>query len=55
MRIKVLGLASVAAMMAAIPALAHHSFAMFDAGQVDDPGGPPSRNSNGRIHMPGFC
>jgi hypothetical protein len=34
MRIKVLGLASVAAMMAAIPALAHHSFAMFDAGKL---------------------
>ncbi len=34
MKIKALGLAGVAAMMAAIPALAHHSFAMFDAGKL---------------------
>ena len=30
MRLKVLGLAGVAALMLAAPALAHHSFAMFD-------------------------
>jgi len=33
MRCKVLGLAGIAATIAA-PALAHHSFAMFDAGQI---------------------
>jgi Family of unknown function (DUF6152) len=31
MKLKVLGLVGIAAAMAAVPALAHHSFAMFDA------------------------
>jgi hypothetical protein len=31
MRLKILGLAGVAAALLAVPALAHHSFAMFDA------------------------
>src|SRR5262245_46095744 len=34
MRIKVLGLTGIVAMTAAIPALGHHSFAMFDAGKL---------------------
>src|SRR5262252_746116 len=34
MNVKVLGLAAVAAAMSAIPAIAHHSFAMFDAEKV---------------------
>ena len=34
MKIKVLGLTGIVAMAAAIPALAHHSFAMFDAGKL---------------------
>ena len=33
MRLRALGLAGIAATMCAIPALAHHSFAMFDAAQ----------------------
>ena len=34
MKVKVLGLAAVAAAVLAIPAIAHHSFAMFDAEKV---------------------
>ena len=34
MKIKVFGLAVFALAMAAMPALAHHSFAMFDAGKT---------------------
>jgi hypothetical protein len=33
MKLKVLGLAGIAVAMSAIPASAHHSFAMFDAAQ----------------------
>ena len=34
MKLKVFGLAGIAAAMFALPALAHHSFAMFDANQT---------------------
>jgi hypothetical protein len=34
MNLKTLGIAGVAAAMVAVPALAHHSFAMFDATQT---------------------
>ena len=34
MKLKVLGLAGIAVAMSAIPAFAHHSFAMFDANQT---------------------
>jgi len=34
MKFKALGLAALAASAFAIPALAHHSFAMFDAGKI---------------------
>src|SRR5215831_4948663 len=34
MKVKVLGLTAVAAAVLAIPAIAHHSFAMFDAEKV---------------------
>ena len=34
MKLKKLGLAAMAAAMSAIPAIAHHSFAMFDAEKV---------------------
>ena len=34
MKIKALGLAGIAVAICAIPAVAHHSFAMFDAGKL---------------------
>jgi hypothetical protein len=36
MNLKMLGIAGAAVAMAAVPALAHHSFAMFDANQTKD-------------------
>jgi len=41
MRLNALGLAGFAVAMSAIPASAHHSFAMFDAATVANAGAGP--------------